>query len=120
MPRRKKQKTSLLEPAGDLIRKLSDADSRLRRRILRSALIVFGIWFVFSLFFGTYSIPRIIRLHLEKNSLIDSNRELTVEVIDAERIRDLLLHDPTFIESVARTHYYMVRPNEIIYRYRGR
>lgn len=70
--------------------------------------------------FGTYSLPRIVRLEIEKGGLIDSNRELTVELIDAVRIRDLLRTDPTYIEHIARTRYFMVRPDETIYRYRGR
>ena len=119
MPRRINNKPSLLEPAGDLIRKFSDADSRLRRRVVKGALLAVGAWFAFSLLFGTYSLPRIVRLQLQKHDLTEANRQLTVELIDADRIRELLRSDPSFIESVARTRFYMARPNEIIYRYRG-
>lgn len=120
MPRRINNKPSILEPAGDLIRKFSDSDSRLRRRVLKGSLIALGVWFLLSLLFGTYSLPRIVRLNLERDALVESNRRLTVGLIDANRKRDLLRTDPTYIESVARTDYFMVRPNEIIYRYRGR
>jgi len=120
MPRRKRSRSSLLAPAGDLIKKLSDHDSRLRRRILKVALWAFGIWFTFSLFVGTYGLPRIARLHLQKGALENSNRDLTVELIDAARQRYLLLTDSGYIEEVARSRYYLSHPNEIIYRYRGR
>ena len=120
MPRRKRSRSSLLAPAGDLIKKLSDHDSRLRRRILKVALWGFGIWFTYSLLVGTYGLPRIARLQLQKDALENANRELSVELIDAARERNLLLSDSTYIEHVARSRYYLARPNEIIYRYRGR
>jgi len=120
MPRRINNKPSILEPAGDLIRKISDSDSRLRRRILNGSLIALGVWFVLSLSFGTYSLPRIVRLNLEREALTESNRRLAVGLIDDVRIRELLRNDPGYIEEVARTRYYMVRPHEIVYRYRSR
>jgi len=120
MPRRINNKPSILDPAGDLIRKISDSDSRLRRRILKWSLTALGIWFALSLLFGTYSVPRIVRLNLERAALTESNRRLTVNLIDAARLRDLLRSDPSYIEAIARTDFYMVRPQEIIYRYRSR
>jgi cell division protein FtsB len=67
---------------------------------------------------GTYGIPRIVRLEMEKESLIKANRALTIELIDAERIKKMLQSDPGYIEYIARTRYHMARPNETIYRYR--
>ncbi len=119
MPRRIRKKSSLLSPAGNLIRRLSDTDKRLRRRALKWSLWVLAVLFGCSLMFGTYSVPRIIRLSLQKESLVKANRELTADLIDAERIRSMLTSNKRYIEYVARTHYYMVRPGEIVYRYRG-
>ena len=76
--------------------------------------------FAVSLLFGTYSVPRIVKLQLQKSSLAESNRRLTADLIDAVRIRDMLKDDPYYIEQIARSRYYMIRPNETIYRYRGR
>jgi cell division protein FtsB len=120
MPRRIKQKPSLLSPAGNLIKRLSDTDIRLRRKILRGSLWGLGVLFAYGLMFGEYSIPRIVRLTLQKQALIATNRDLTTQLLDADRVRKLLQSDAAYIESVARTRYYMVRPNETIYRYRGR
>jgi cell division protein FtsB len=120
MPRRIRKKTSILAPAGNLLRKLSDTDTRLRRRILKASLWVLGLAFAYSLMFGTYSIPRIARLTLQKRSLIETNRELTAQLVDADRMRDLLKSDREYIEYVARTKYFMVRPGETIFRYRVR
>ncbi|RKX26742.1 MAG: hypothetical protein DRP45_02720 [Candidatus Zixiibacteriota bacterium] len=120
MPRRVRKKTPLFAPAGSLIRKLSETDKRLRRKILKISLWGLAVLFFSSIAFGTYSIPRIIRLSFQKSSLIETNRMLTADLIDAARVRDLLTSDASYIEYIARTRYYMVHPNEIIYRYRGR
>ena len=121
MPRRiRNKKPSLLAPAGNLIMSLSNADSRLRRRVLRVGLWGLAGLFVISLLFGNYSMVRIVKLQLKKSTLIETNRQLTINLIDVARSRDMLLDDPYYIEQIARSRYYMVRPGEIIYRYRGR
>jgi len=68
---------------------------------------------------GTYSILRIVRLEFERRSLVETNRHLTVELIEKDRLRQLLMSNSDFIEHIARTRYRMVRPNETIYRFRG-
>ncbi len=88
--------------------------------MLRISLWGLAGLFAVSLLFGTYSVPRIIKLHLQKSTLIETNRRLTAELVDAVRVREMLRSDPLFIEQIARTRYYMVRPGETIYRYRGR
>jgi cell division protein FtsB len=120
MRRRFHKKNAFLAPAGNLIKKLSNADSRLRRRVLKVSLWGLAGLFTMSLLFGTYSIPRIVKLEIKKEALIETNRRLTVDLVDADRVRDMLRDDALYIEDIARTRYYMVRPNEIIYRYRGR
>ena len=121
MPRKARQKKpSLLAPAGNLLKRLSNADSRLRRRILQIGLWGLAALFAYGLFIGTYSVPRIVRLNVKKQALLETNRRLAADLVDAVRISDLLTHDSTYIEQVARTRYYMVRPNEIVYRYRTR
>lgn len=121
MPRRiKNKKSSLLAPASSLLKTLSNADSRLRRRVLKFGLYGLAGLFAVSLLVGTYSLPRIVKLQLQKRALIESNRSLTTNLIDADRVRSLLQSNPLYIEEIARSHYYMVRPGEIIYRYRGR
>lgn len=118
MPRRIKKKPSLLAPAGNLIKRLSDTDKRLRRRVLTYTLWGLGVLFVYGLLFGTYSIPRIAKLHLKEQSLVEDNRKLTADLIDAVRQREMLQSSPEYIEYIARTRYFMVRPDETVYRYR--
>ena len=121
MPRRiRNKKPSILAPAGNLIKLLSNAESRLRRRVFRIALWGLTGLFVVSLLFGNYSMVRIVKLQLKKSTLIETNRQLTTNLIDAVRCRDMLNNDPYYIEQIARSRYYMVRPGETIYRYRGR
>lgn len=101
------------------MRRLSDTDVRLRRKVVRYALWIGGVLIFYSLAFGDFSIPRIIRLHMEREALIQANQQQVAEVIDSELTRDKLLNDPIFIEIIARTKYHMIRPGETLYRYRG-
>jgi cell division protein FtsB len=121
MPRKIKQSRSVLTPiAQAFVRKMTGADERFRRRVLFLAyMIVIGV-FVYSLTNETYGVMRIMRLRAETTSLSASNLALSAEVIDAERIRDLLLSDKAYIEKIARTKYLMAYPNEQVFRYRGR
>jgi cell division protein FtsB len=120
VPRRARKKNSLFAPAGSLIKRLSDTNVRLRRKFTRYGLWALGVLFLYSLMSGTYGIPRIIGLHLEKQALIESNRRRTAELVDLIRVRRLLQFDNGYIEQIARKRYHMVRANETIYRYRGR
>ena len=115
----RKKKPPLLAPAENLMRRLSDTDVRLRRKIVRYAVWIGSILIFYSLAFGDFSIPRIVRLHMERGALIETNRNKVAEIIDAEMTREQLLNDPVFIEIIARTKYHMIRPGETLYRYRG-
>lgn len=120
MPRRVRQSRTFLGPlAENFIKRLSSSDARLRRRIVRYGSWIITIIFLLSLVNSTYGIPRIVRLELRKHNLIEGNRDLTIELIDAERIRQMLRSDPLYIEKIARTRYRMVYPGETIYRFRG-
>jgi cell division protein FtsB len=106
--------------AGSFMSKISGQDVRFRRKIIRLGFWIIGISFVISLFSGTYGIPRIVRLEMERNALIESNLNKTAALVDAVRIRTRLYSDANFIESIARSRYYMIYPGETIYRYQGR
>jgi len=121
MPRRvRKAKPKMTSLAESFLKKLSTADARLRRKVVRYAFWTVGILFFYSLMVGTYSIPRIIRLELQKSALAESNRQLLVELIDNDRVRKMLESDPIYLERIARTRFHMARPDETIYLYRGR
>jgi len=119
--RRIKKTRSFLGPvAENFIKRVSGSDVRLRRKIIRIGFWVIGLTFLYSLLSGTYGVPRIIRLEMEKSALIEANRNKTAALVDAVRIRKRLVSDPEFIESIARSRYYMIYPGETIYRYQGR
>ncbi len=121
MPRRVKQSRSRLAPlAESFVRSLSNADARLRRKIVRYGFLAIGLLFFYSLMVGTYGLPRIVRLEMEKSALIEANRRAIVELIDNDRLREMLTGDRLYLEYLARTRYHMVKPNETIYYYRGR
>ncbi len=121
MPRRVKKHKPFWVPIADYIKeRFSETHIRTRRRVIKYALWGVSILFLYSLMAGTYSIPRILKLNLERRALMEANRQYTTELADAARIRQLLKSDPSYIEYIARTRYRMVRPDEIIFRYRGR
>lgn len=121
MPRRVKKSRSFLGPVADnFVKRVSGSDARFRRKIIRIGFWVIGVTFIYSLFSGTYGIPRIVRLEMQKTALIESHRHKTAALIDAVRVRQKLRTDDRFIEAIARERYYMVYPGETIYRYQGR
>lgn len=78
-----------------------------------------ALFLSYSFMSGTYGVPRIIRLELERRALTEANQELLVELIEADRIRKMLKSSPQYIEQIARTKYHLVRPNEKVFRYHG-
>lgn len=120
MPRRVKKSSSLLAPIKDsFLKRLSGTNQRVRRRILKYGFWAIGLFMAYSLMSGTYGIPRIIRLELEKEALLEANQKELVKIIDSERVKKMLLTDKDYIEYIARTRYHMVYPGETIYRYQG-
>ena len=121
MPRRVTKKgPSLLAPAGSFIKRLTDDNARLRRRLLMIGCWSVTIFFGFSLASGDYGIPHITKLELERRGLQEANQRLLVQLLDATRERDLLRSDSAYIEYIARTEFHMARANETIFRYRNR
>ncbi len=120
MPRRVTHSRSLFAPlAENFVRRISNTNKHLRRKVIKYGFWILGLLFFYSLMSGTYGIPRIARLELERRALIKSNRSLTIDLIDAARIKKMLESDPGYIESLARTRYHMVYPDETIYRFLG-
>ena len=120
MPRRVKQSRPFFAPlAENFVNRLSSTDKRVRRKVIKYCFWALGLLFFYSLMAGDYGLPRIARLELERRALIEANRRLTIDLIDAARIRQMLESDPGYIEYIARTRYRMVFPNETIYRFRG-
>lgn len=117
MPRRIRKKRSVLAPIADsFINKLSSTNTRTRKRVLRIGGWIIGLLFLYSLMSGNYGIPRIVRLELEHSRLMQANQRLAAELVDNERIRRKLKSDPAYIEYIARSQYFMVRPDETVYR----
>lgn len=120
MPRRVKQSKSVFtELSENFFKKISTTDQRIRRKFIKYGFWVIGLFFFFSLLSSTYGVKRIITLELEKQTLIDMNREEMIKLIDGQRIKDRLQSDKDYIEYIARTRYHMVYPGETIYRYQG-
>lgn len=116
MPRKKK---SLLEPLKqNLVKRLSNTDARLRRRLLRGLIVFIGLFLIYSFFSGTYGFLRIAKLHLEKRQLAKENHLLLVRLVDAELTQKRLQSDMNYIEYIARTKHFFSRPGETVYRFK--
>ncbi len=118
MPRKVKQSKSLFSPlAENFMQRISNADGRFRKRLMWVAVaLIVGLsgWSIMS---GEFGIPRIVRLEMQKKALVEANRQLYAELVDAERIKLLLQTDKRYIEMIARTKYHMVYPNETLYKF---
>lgn len=118
MSRKVKKKTSLFAPlAENLAGRLAKTNTQTRRRITRWGAWIFGVWFIYSLMIGTFSIPRIVRLESERRHLLKANRLQAAALIDACRVRDMLKNDKLYIEQIARQKFHLVYPDETLYRY---
>ena len=121
MPRRVKQsKTGLGPLAENFVKRLSNADARLRRKFVTYGFWAIGLLFLYSLMCGTYGIPRIIRLEMQRSGLEEANRQTLITLIDNTYVHRRLQSDSLYLEHLARTRYHMVRPGETIYYYHGK
>lgn len=98
---------------------MSGTSQRFRRRVVKYGFWGIGLLFLYSLMSGTYGIPRIIRLEMERKALVECNRRDLVDLVDASRLKKMLESDRVYLEYLARTRYHMTYPDETIYRYRG-
>jgi cell division protein FtsB len=92
----------------------------MRRRLVSIGFLCTALFLIYSLVSGTYGLPRILKLELQRDALVAANRAQLAELVDTARRRDLLLSDPNYIEYLARTRFHMAFPNETVYRYRQR
>ncbi len=103
MPRKVKKTRSFLGPiAGNFIKRVSGADARLRRKVSRLGLWAIGLLFAWSLLSGTYGLPRIIRLELEKGALTESNLQKSAALVDGARIKKMLLTNDAAMPIVSK------------------
>ncbi|UCD17374.1 MAG: septum formation initiator family protein [Candidatus Zixiibacteriota bacterium] len=115
--RGRRKKASFLQPIKlNLKARLSNTDTRVRRKILRMLIAVVGVFMIYSSFAGPYGFVRIIKLHLQMHRLTECNHRLLVDLVDTELTVKRLQADYRYIEHIARTRHYFARPGEVIYR----
>ncbi|MFQ5608031.1 MAG: septum formation initiator family protein [Candidatus Zixiibacteriota bacterium] len=113
-----KKKQTLRPLAQNIGERLSRSDSRLRRSIVRASGFAFVGFVIYSFLAGPYGFFRLNRLETHRDELIQENRRLLVEIVDADITRRRLQHDAHFQEYIARTRYLMARPDETVIRIR--
>ena len=111
MPRRYYKRQGPLKPLVENIgARLSRADSRIRRGVVKYSLIAFGGFVIYSFLAGPYGFFRISRLEDRREELIQQNRQLLAQLVDADQERWRLQYDAHYLEYIARTRYLMARP----------
>jgi cell division protein FtsB len=69
--------------------------------------------------FGDNGLLELNRKQSTHQRLLEQNERLTRENLNLYRTIDRLENDPAFIESVARHELGMVRPDELIFKFKG-
>ena len=111
---KKKQSLGLL--AQNIGRRLARSDSRLRRSIVRLSAFAFVGFVIYSFLAGPYGFFRLNRLESRRDQLIEENRRLLVDIVDADITRRRLKYDAHYQEYIARTRYLLARPGETVIR----
>ena len=111
-----KKKQTLGSLAQNIGRRLARSDSRLRRSIVRLSAFAFVGFVIYSFLAGPYGFFRLNRLESSRDELLEENRRLLVDIVDAEITRRRLKYDAHYQEYIARTRYLLARPGETIIR----
>jgi cell division protein FtsB len=69
--------------------------------------------------FGDNGLLELNRKHNTHEGLMEQNARLTRENLRMYRTIDRLQNDPAFIESIARRELGMVRPDELIFKFKS-
>jgi cell division protein FtsB len=69
--------------------------------------------------FGDNGLLELNRKHNTHQRLLEENARLTRENVKLYRTIDRLENDPAFVESVARHELGMVRPDELIFKFKS-
>ena len=110
-------KKTLLDPLKqNIVKRLSDTNIRVRRKLLLGLIAFIGLFLLYSFFSGSYGFVRIAQLHMKERQLKHDNHQLLVRLVDSEMTRKRLVDDMNYIEYIARTKHYFSRKGEIVYR----
>jgi cell division protein FtsB len=82
------------------------------RRVILTVLLSGGFFLLFAPRCSLYSYYKIEK---KSNRLVEENKRLLQEKAALEKEIDLLMHDKTYLEKVAREKYGMLKKNEEVY-----
>ena len=90
-----------------------------RQKIVLVIVAIAMCHFMLVVLFGDNGLVELKRKHGVHQSLLNENARLTRENLKMYRTIDRLENDPAFIESVARQELGMVRPDEMIFKFKS-
>jgi cell division protein FtsB len=91
-----------------------------RQKIILGAVVIALCYFMLVVLFGDNGLLELNRKHHTHQQLLGQNERLTRENLKMYRTIDRLQNDPAFIESVARQELGLVRPDELIFKFKLR
>ena len=91
---------------------LSLKEKRIFRRVLLTFLLAGSVFLLLAPRCSLYSYYK---MEKKSNRLVEENKRLLEEKAALEKEIDLLLHDKTYLEKVAREKYGMLKKNEEVY-----
>jgi cell division protein FtsB len=89
-----------------------------RQKIVLGAVAIAMSYFMLVVLFGDNGLLELNRKHHTYQGLVEQNDALTRKNLKMYRAIDRLQNDPAFIESVARKELGMVRPDELIIKFK--
>jgi cell division protein FtsB len=90
-----------------------------RQKIILAIAAIAMCHIMLVVLFGDNGLLELNRKHNTHQRLLQENARLTRENLKMYRTIDRLENDPTFVEGVARQELGMVRPDELIFKFKS-
>lgn len=90
-----------------------------RQKIILAVVAITMCHIMIVVLFGDNGLIELNRKNATHQRLLEDNAHLTQENLKMYRTIDRLENDPAFVESVARQELGMVRPDELIFKFKS-
>jgi cell division protein FtsB len=90
-----------------------------RQKIILAVVAIAMCHIMIVVLFGDNGLIELNRKNATHQRLLEDNARLTQENLKMYRTIDRLENDPAFVESVARQELGMVRPDELIFKFKS-
>lgn len=88
------------------------------KKIVFPAIFVIMFALLVIIILGDNGLVELNRLRHTQQDLLETNTRLTQENVQLYRAIDRLQNDPVFVETIARRELGMIRPDEVIFKFK--